>query len=259
MRFHRFWIAGVLLTILGTAPLAALPFGRSWAGDADLPRPVGIGIDIFSMDQAYQISSLQFTAPGFNQTIEGLEVDNNITEINVKLDAWLLPFMNVFVIAGDLEGTTAVDLRGAGPALQALPFETIHLDYGGMVYGAGMTLAAGGRRMFGAVTITLSKTDLGGDFESDVEALVIMPKIGIQGHQGSFWVGGLFLDTDENHRGTMAVPPLGDVEFEIHLTEKDSFNYLLGASLNLSEHWTLTMEGGFGKRTTTLINLDYRF
>ena len=257
MRFRiRFVMA--LILILGTVPLQALPWGKSWARGRELPRPVGIGIDVFAMDQEYDVVELQFTAPGVSvPSVTGLDVENAVSEINLKVDAWLLPFLNVFALVGELEGKTVVDLEGSNISA-LLPFDTFRFDYDGTVYGGGVTLAGGGERYFGSLTASYTETDLGGDFDSAVEAFVLMPKIGLQGDKGAFWIGAFILDTSETHSGKIPVPFLGQVDFDLELKERDSTNFLVGGSVTW-DHLTLTLEGGFSKRSTLLMSFGYRF
>lgn len=245
------------LSGLLAAPLAALPFGKEWARGAQLPRPVGIGIDLFGMDQPYTIEGLRFIAPGLPfQTITGAEVENTVKHVDVKFDVWLFPFLNVFAIIGELDATTTVDLRNVP---QPLPIQTIQVDYSGLVYGLGVTLAAGGDRWFGSLTVNAQETDLSGDFDSSVESLVVTPKIGLQGGLGAVWVGAMYLTADESHRGVLRVPVLGTVDFDVSLGEDSQWHGLIGASKTFKDHWQLTLEGGFGDKTTALASLSYRF
>jgi hypothetical protein len=258
MAQRQAWICAIVLGCLTVStPLAALPWGKQWVGDAELPKPVGIGFDVFSMDQGYVISDLSLAIPGFDvSAVSGLEVDNSITELNVKVDAWLLPFLNVFGIVGKIDGTTLVDLRRASIVL---PFQNIQIDYDGTVYGGGLTLAIGKGRYFGSLTYTYTESNLGGDFDSSVQAQTLMPKVGLSGDHGSFWVGAFYLSAEETHRGTTTVPILGTVGFDIALQEEEALSYTIGGAVHWGERFTLTMEGGFSGRTTTLISAGWRF
>jgi hypothetical protein len=75
----------------------------------------------------------------------------------------------------------------------------------------------------------------------------------------TFWVGGLYLDTDEKHSGTIDLPVLGAVPFAVELKGADKWNTAVGAGYVFSPKAMLTMEVGFGKRDHTLFNFTYRF
>lgn len=260
MKAPRYLVSALIVSavwLIAGSSLMALPFGKSWAKGADLPRPVGLGIDIFGMDHPYQIDSLTFDSPLLALiAVDGIEVENSVKHVDVKLDAWLLPFLNVFAIIGSLDAVTVVDVRGLDAVL---PFESIRVSYDGLVYGGGITLAAGGQRIFGSLTATFTETDLSGDFDSSVESLVVTPKIGIHGSGGSAWIGAMYLEADEHHTGDLSVPVLGAIAFDVTLSERDQWNGLVGVSSTIKDHWQLTLEGGFGDRHTALLSLSYRF
>ena len=87
------------------------PWGRSIAEGFDLPRPYGIGFDYFSMDQDYQIRSLQFNLPGVPPIPpELVSVDNDVDHRDLKFDVWVLPFLNLFAVYGHVNARTDVDL-----------------------------------------------------------------------------------------------------------------------------------------------------
>jgi hypothetical protein len=247
------------------APLAAqsatLPFGKSQVADPSaLPPPVGLGITIYDQRQDYQISSLTFSAPALPGVALGsnddLDIQNRITEYNVKLDAWLLPYLNVFGIIGQVDGTTRVDFTRAG---LPLPFDRLTINYDGTVYGAGATLAGGNEHYFASLTAIATETDLSGDFDSSAQALVLTPKVGLHDDRGAFWIGAMYQDAEETHSGTLSVPFVGAVDFDVDLQEKDNWNLLLGISGALGAHWVLEMEGGFGGREYSTLALTYRF
>lgn len=122
----------LVMTVLAL-PMAAQAdalFGNSMAGDRYLPRTWGVGIDYFEMSQPYQIDSLSLVdtldTPGgpvpvdlatallMGQDPGSLPVDNKIRHNDIKLDVWVLPFLNVFGIYGQIDGHTHVDLRALG-------------------------------------------------------------------------------------------------------------------------------------------------
>ena len=102
-----------LITILLLAvPLAAsadssLPWMKDMAGDRELPLPWGIGVDYFTMDQNYTTDRLTIFVPGLDNLDPSLlDVRNETDEFDLKLDVWILPFLNVFVIAGKTDSKT---------------------------------------------------------------------------------------------------------------------------------------------------------
>ncbi len=255
---HSIVLALLIVLLPTTAWGGGLPWGQSMAQGRDLPRPLGLGIDLFYMNHAYDVDSLSLAISGLDlSSVSGFEVSNNLTEVNVKFDAWLWPFLNVFGLIGELDGNTFVDLRAAN--LPQVPFQTLRFDYSGLVYGGGVTLAGAGDRFFASLTATYTETDLSGDFESAVETVTLQPKVGIYGDGGSFWIGGMSIDAEERHQGSINLALLGSVGFDILLSERDVWHWTAGASVYWTDRWQITMEGGFGDKQTALLSTTYRF
>ncbi len=245
-------------------------FGKDMAGDRDLPKAFGVGIDWFQMDQPLEIDTLDVTLPpGFPpipiSDASGIVTESDLQNISLKLDVWLLPFLNVFALYGQLDGDTDVDFRGT--QLPVPPdLMMLRISYDGDVYGGGLVLAGGSDRFFGSVTATFTDTDLDGGFNSSVEATTIQPRVGlIWGNNNRAWIGGYFIDADEDHSGTLNVdfgPGVGvvPVGFAVSLSQEEDFSPAIGANITFGDGWETTLElGGGGDRDTALVNLTYRF
>ncbi|MDH4125973.1 MAG: hypothetical protein OEW64_10540 [Gammaproteobacteria bacterium] len=280
----RTLIIAALLSLPFAAQADAL-FGNDMARDRYLPRTWGIGIDYFNMSQPYQIDSLSLVdtldTPGgpvpvdlaaallMGQDPNVLDIDNDIRHGDIKLDVWVLPFLNVFGIYGQIDGATHIDLRVLN---LPLPPQTnsLTIDYDGDVYGGGIVLAVGGDRWFGSVTATVTDTSLSGDFKSSVGATTIQPRIGLRfPDHTEIWLGGYFLDADEKHSGTVDLD-LGivggglpvdaqDAVFAVDLSQQEDFNFSVGTHMMFSDAWEATIEVGAGDRRTVLANFTYRF
>lgn len=251
-------VAGVLVALgAGTVEAQGSVWGKSWAGGADLPLPFGAGLTVYEQHQGYELDRLAIGIPGFDSLPTGaIGIDNRIRELNVKLDAWLLPFLNAFVLLGQLDGRTVVDFN----ALQLpLPLGRVSIDYDGTVYGGGVVLAFGTERLFASLTPIWTRTSLSGDFESDAEAFVVAPRFGLHDERGSVWLGAMYQSADESHSGVIALPVVGAVPFAVELSESDEWNGLVGLAVELDSHWNLELEGGFGDRKAATVSVTWRF
>ncbi|MDP2899034.1 MAG: hypothetical protein Q8Q12_21060 [bacterium] len=227
------------------------PLGRSWAGDRELPRPFGIGLDLYHQTQDYELRNLRLDLPMIDLSqVSRVEIENATSEESFKADVWLLPFLNVFGIIGNVDGETTVN---PGP-----PLSELRVDYDGVVYGGGATLAGGIGRFFGSVSYILTKTDLD-TATSSVDAWILNPRIGVRANAAEIWVGAMYQEAEEHHRGRIAVPFFGDVAYDVELEQKEPWNYLVGAGTNIADHWRLELEAGFGNRKHALFVLGYRF
>ncbi len=235
----------------------------------ELPRPLGIGLDFYTMEQDYDIEFLQFDLPGVSLGDPSLlGVTNDVQHFDIKIDVWILPFLNVFGILGHVESDTIIDFSNA--PIQGLPFPLgkLPVSTDGMVTGLGFTLAYGGDNWFTSITTTVSEADVGGSFDSNIDSTTIQPRIGLVRDQWQYWLGGLFLDAEETHSGAVELPLAVDpngipilipVPFGVVLGGADDWNVAVGARHVFSEHASVTLEVGFGDRSHTLFNYTYRF
>jgi len=239
---------------------SALPFMKDIAGDRELPRPWGIGIDFYTMDQDYDIKDLQFALPGVTLGDPSqIKVSNEVMHFDLKADVWLLPFLNVFGIVGKVDVDTLVDFSDAEITGLPVSLGTLPVSFDGTVYGLGFTLVYGSENWFTSVTTTYTETNTSSGLDSSVESLSVQPRLGLLRNNWRFWVGGMYLDTDEKHSGIFELPFIGDVPFAIDLVTKDNWNYSGGVGYVFSDRANLSFELGFGNRTHTLFNLNVRF
>jgi hypothetical protein len=231
------FLLAVLLPLSSSAE-SSLPFLKDMAGDRDLPRPWGLGIDFFTMDQDYDVKDLTFALPGVSLGDPSqIKVENEVQHFDIKGDVWLLPFLNVFGIIGKVDIDTYVDFSNADISNLPIDLGVLPVSFDGTVYGGGFTLAYGTESWFTSLTTTFTSTDTSGDFKSSVDSTSVQPRIGLLRENWRFWV----------------------VPFEVELESKDSWNYAIGAGYVFNDRADLSFEAGFGDRTHTLFNLNVRF
>lgn len=255
---------GLILLLAALLPLSSmaggLPFMKDLAGDADLPRPWGVGFDYYTMNQDYNIKNLEFALPGVSiDDPSKIKVANEVQHIDFQGDAWILPFLNVFGIVGRVDIETSVDFRNAEIAGVPINLGQLPFSFKGTVWGGGFTLAYGTESWFTSVTTAFTRTSTSGDFKSKVNSTSVQPRIGLLRNSFRFWVGGMYLDTDEKHSGEFELPYLGAIPFEIELKTQDNWNYTVGAGYEFTDRANLTFEYGFGNRNHTLFNFNVRF
>ncbi|TMO20982.1 hypothetical protein CWC28_21685, partial [Pseudoalteromonas sp. S4492] len=104
----------------GSGPL----FGKDWIPEGtDFPKTWGLSLTTLSMQQRSKLDSVVFQG-GISQYITDLQfnnVDDNSLTSNLRLDAWVLPFLNLYLMYGYMEGETKVNTTTAFDITPNLP------------------------------------------------------------------------------------------------------------------------------------------
>ena len=257
-----------------------LPLNKEMAGDADLPLPFGIGVIGYWQEQDLKPKSIGLATLGITGiSAQAANVESEVDNYNVRLDAWLLPFLNVYGIVGKVEGenkasgVTVTDswtgntggnvileatLSGIQAGIQSSGFP---LDYDGEVYGIGAILAYQWGKYWGTIDYNFTQADL--DIStSEIDTHTITPRIGRSGSlgniKGSLWIGAMHQAVDENHNGQINQGGL-DIEYIVLNEQENEWNFLLGGAAELSERIHVGIEGGLGERKQVMGNLTFRF
>lgn len=258
---------GFRIPLLAVVILLLATSGPTWAENDDvgaidkghrLPMKWGIGFTVFSQSQPYDIITLEVPLAGLDiGAAEGLDIENNTDSYHFKLDYWLAPFLNVYLLGGYIEGDTTVKLSKVDLGLPIL-LNDIRIQYDGFMYGGGVTLAFGGRGWFTTLTYDLTRTDLDVT-TSSVQGWVLTPRVGLTFDGAAVWVGAMYQQAEETHEGFWEMPYLGLVPYYVELEQSEPWNYQIGMVAGLSEHWNLIIEGGVGSRKSVLAHIEYRF
>lgn len=243
-------------------------FMKDALGEHAFFAPWGVGIDLFVMQQDYDIADLQFVLPGISEIDASLiDVKNDVQNYNLRGDVWLTPFLQVFGLVGYIDADTSVDLSQLSLDILGIPLPGFGVSYDGTVYGAGFNLLYGTDRWFAVLNNTWTDTSLNGDFDSSVKSYTAQPRLGIIHSGWTYWVGGMYIDVDEEHSGSIELPipdPTRpgsnfNVPFQIQMEASEKWNYAVGVGKVFSPRATMFLEIGFGDRTHTLANFTYRF
>ena len=115
----------------------------------ELPLPFGAGLVYYHLDRAIAISDVRVGRNGAPPTsvsqFAQLSSSSNVDNENLKLDAWLLPFLNLYAVVGYVKNhsDTRIDvtlpplLPGGATRRHTL---TVPTELEGSVGGVGMTL-----------------------------------------------------------------------------------------------------------------------
>ena len=189
------------------------------AAGYELPLPFGVGATFSILSgRDIEVDDLRIGVNGADPKSVSRFVDlgseSDVFNTNLKLDAWILPFLNVYALVGYVYNVSETHVRvDAGPFDYDVKVDT-RLD--GFVGGGGVTIAGGYRDFFVVVDANYTQTDIG--FDDDFRAVTgairagWMTKLG--GVSAQFWTGAAYWDTANTAKGHADVPGVGRVDFE---------------------------------------------
>ena len=238
-----------------------LPIGRAMAGDREdeLPLPIGFTFNYVHQWETLRISRLDVTLDGSGP----ISVPpGNLSDVSAStnaytgvLDVWLLPFLNVYGVAGYAEGNARI--TAAFPPI----FDgTIDTPYDVTILGGGGLLTLGYKEFFAVGNLTYTTQDVS-VLESDVGVFLAAPRVGWQTTIGpsavSLWAGANYLTISKRQFGTTEFGPL-QVGFDLDIAEVGAWNGALGARTSVGKRFDLVLEGGLGVRKSVLVSIAMR-
>lgn len=273
----------------------------------DLPEPFGIGINYMNMRQNIDVDSIQFSGLSLGKTplpsdLFNIDVgktrEKSKTE-TMRLDTWVLPFLNVYGIIGHTKGSSlsqvSVDAdpnKFSGPdgviaylvhemnkegTLKDLDFK---LDFKGTTYGAGFTLVGGYENWFTSVDTNYTRTNFD-ILDGQISALTVSPRVGyrflVPGISGqthlNLWVGTMYQDVQQRFKGSLSDLKMpaelqqmmqmangkGEGRFDVKQHLQSPWNVLIGTQYEITKHFNLLTEFGFSERNSFMVSGEYRF
>ena len=246
---------------------AALPLGRALAGDRadELALPVGLTFGYNHQWEKLRIERLDVTLDGSppiavpRGAVDDIRVSTSTYALT--LDAWLLPFWNVFGVGAYSEGTA--DVRVNVPPIVSGSFEQ---PYEVVTAGGGTTLAGGWRELFAVASANWTTQDVD-ILESKVHVFIASPRVGWQTSIGptalSLWTGANYLHLSQHQYGKIAfdIPGRGstDIGFDLDIREVGAWNAALGGRASLGKRFDFVLDGGVGVRKSILAAITFRF
>ena len=255
----------------------------------ELPLPFGVSVIPASFEQDLTLSDLRIGSGGVaTRPIESLNFVNpsvKNTALQLKFDAWLFPFMNVFATVGQVDGRATVPLSLLGqdllpdrcdrpiatPAFCDQVFSaTVKPDYDGTNWSIGTTLAMGWDRFFFVLPMVYAVSDID-ILNTDVDAINISPRFGINADLGRYgdiaiFAGATYLKAEVEVAGDVVFDNPGDPGKDLTLSyrlveeNKDPWNAAIGTNWQLNQRWGLLLEVGLGgTRDDVIAGLTYRF
>ncbi|MDF7822936.1 hypothetical protein P4B35_02845 [Pontiellaceae bacterium B12227] len=255
----------------------------------DLPLPLGIGFVYANVDQAMYLNDIEVGINGRpEEPFEFVAFENAEAyseTFQLKMDAWVFPFMNVFAMVGAVKGTAEMDVSLDGndmlehlehecsgfppdPLCILLKDETITFPvkakFSGKTYGLGTTLAGGWNNWFVTIPGSVTYADMDGT-NTKGYSWTVTPRFGRVVNMGKWgnlalFTGGNYLYSDLTIDGSVGVEGLLTIDYIIDQKNKDQWNTLLGFNWDLNKHlsWSAEYNGFTGSREAFITSLTWR-
>ncbi|MBK1790290.1 hypothetical protein [Persicirhabdus sediminis] len=235
----------------------------------DLPLPFGISASYLSLERSVEVKSVK---AGFNGNLNNVtrrvsvDTQNEVQSGILKLDTFILPFLNVYAFGGKIDNQSAVDLSvtypwfGGDRTYETRLFPDLQAD----LWGAGISLSGGYKNFFTTLDVTYSSTDFGGAFSERIEAFIYSSRIGYRGSIGkyttSIFAGAAYWDTESVIKGSI---PIGgnNLDFEVLQGPSNPWNAMVGAAIDFSDRWQChgQFDFNFDDMTMLVIGTTFRF
>ncbi len=267
-----------------------------WGNEAkakgyDLPEPFGASYGYMNMRQNVIVDDIKIIIPDTPGFEDVLDINTGKTRGKseshmLKLDTWVLPFLNVYGVYGWTKGSSKTNIEGIsffGQTIKEMKDIPFALDFKGKTYGGGFTLAGGYDQFFGTLDTNYTYTSLD-ILDGKISALVVTPRIGYEfvfqpiiPGQGNtklqVWTGGMYQKITQEFEGNISnldLPPMFDklvsafddyenMKFKVKQHVASRWNNTVGARLEVTRNFNMLTEVGFNKRNSFYISGEFRF
>lgn len=249
------------------------PWQRGWYEDQgiELPRRFGIALNFISMERDIEVTDV--TVKVGNRPPESIsdrssfDVSNRTTLSMARLDAWVLPFLDLYIMAGQTRTDTSMvaSFEIAPPTGDPIPVvveQNSRVD--GPLYGGGATLVVGHGAFFAMLDANYARSDLE-LFDGTIDALLLSGRVGWFRDTGlgqwRVWTGVMYLKSSRTLTITTDLPVFGQAKVEVEQRPVNPATLELGGSLSINRRWDILVEVGsnFNDAFLTVVSGSYRF
>lgn len=246
---------------------------RDWyaAQGVELPRIFGVGFNSISMERDIEVVGVEVSfldlPPQDVSELAVFEVENRTTLSMARLDAWVLPFLDVYLMVGETRTNTSVAAtftvdRPGLPPEEVTVIKNDKVD--GPLYGFGATAVYGGDAWFWMADANYSRSDLD-SFEGAIDAWYLSTRLGWHTNrdrmQYRLWGGLAYLKSSRSLLLSVERPVIGKVLVEVTQEPTRPWNVAIGGSVSINNRWDLMLEYGtnFSDATLLVLSATLRF
>lgn len=251
-----------------------LPFFKEWFDeqDIDLPLPYGVGLVGIYMERSIEVDDVRVSfgdrpPTSVSETAE-FGVKNDTSVISARADAWILPFLNVYLMGGKTRSDSLmnveVEIPVPGPGDPIRRTIEVDSDVEGPFWGGGATAVFGYGNWFGMLDANYGVADLD-LFEGELDIWLFSGRAGRMVQQDTrqwmFWAGAMYMDSKRTVLLTEDLPVIGPTLIEVDQRPTNPWTFQLGGSVTFDKRWTLLTEAGFNSDSdfVLIFNTTFRF
>jgi hypothetical protein len=288
---------GILLLILAAAPVGSqppemgvtdsthstdstawthpLPLGAEWALERGIPLPLpfGIGATYVFMSRDIEVTDVRVKIgdrpPESISDFASFAVRNKTSVGALRLDAWVLPFLDLYLMAGyTWTNSNLLAKFTFDPVFPPGPPITVDVDQASKVsgpyFGGGATLVAGYRQWFVLFDGNYGRTSLD-EFEGSIDFWFAALRTGWSGKGRGFgwraWLGAMYLMAERTLTAVVDNQLLGPIEVAIDQRPANPWTAQLGGGLQVGRRWEVLLEVGsnFEDATIVVVSAAFRF
>ena len=235
-----------------------------------LPLPFGVAGSFFYGNRDIDVDSIDIDIRNISLNLDSLvsaEVESEEKNWAMRFDAWILPFLNIYLLAGYTEQHSDVnfDLGRLNVPL------TLKLDLDGTTFGGGTTLVGGYKQYYLALDANYTFTDMEGDligtskFDQTVNAVLFSARLGWRTNIGrtklNLWLGGTYWGISQVIDGKVELPILGTIDFEVDQSPSNPISMHFGTMIEFTPNFNIILDVGsnFEDMFCLTPSLIYRF
>lgn len=240
----------------------------------NLPLPWGITLIYADIVQDQTLEDLKISVRGgdlipISDIVNFDEAGSDTQTLQAKLDAWVLPFLNVFGSIGYVEGDAplliTVDGNLLPPELGPVVTFPIEAKVNGYTYSVGALLAGGWNGWFGTLPVSFTYNDIEGKISKGY-ITTISPRAGRViplGRRGNIALYGgvqvMYGETEVD--GSYTFPNGATLDYNVTQSIADPLNVVVGFNWSFTRRasWGLEYGGFTGSRESILTMVGWRF
>lgn len=221
----------------------------------ELPLPFGAGLILTGLgNRQIDVTDVRVglqNSPRSVSDFVSLGAKSDVFNANLKFDAWLLPFLDVYGLLGYVSNHSTTNALITVPRPGVLPGslqveKVVTTDLEGAVGGVGAAIATGYRNFFLVLDMTYIQSDLG--FDNKFKATIATVRAGYRGRIRSLplqmWLGAGDWDTAATATGHVDIDNVGRLNFEVEQRPHTRWMYDLGSNLEISSKLQLVLDVG---------------